>query len=166
MINHTNFGLTFNKSVPYVTKVFLKWSVFSNEVSLRIFSVFIGRKLLSLVFGSTVIHELYTSAAGFYVLWLLMRMLSAASAWYPVGWEAVYNKVKTFTLIVSTIPFLMAIWVTPKRILFLEKVESHKNSCPSNRDVRFVESLFIRFYFSLHQSVSRTTGRLLRRVSC
>lgn len=65
--------------------------------------VFIGRKVLSLVFGNTVIHELYTSAAGFYILWLFMRLMTAAAAWYPVGLQAIFTKVKKVCLIVMKI---------------------------------------------------------------
>ena len=68
-----------------------------------VFLVYIGRKVLSFVFGNTVIHELYTSAAGFYLLWLFMRMVSAVSAWYPAGLEALYTKVKNFATMVSVL---------------------------------------------------------------
>ena len=36
-----------------------------------------------------------------------------------------------------------------------------KNNCPSYRPVRILESLFNRFYLSLHQCIPRITVRLI-----
>ena len=65
------------------------------------FTVLIGRKCLSLVFGDVVIHELYTAAAGFYLIWLALRLLTLLSNWYPAGWNSVFQKMKTVFTVVS-----------------------------------------------------------------
>lgn len=65
--------------------------------------VIIGRNLLALVFGDTVVHELYTAAVGFYVIWLTLRILVAVSSWYPVGFSTVYRKAKWLLSIVSKV---------------------------------------------------------------
>lgn len=62
--------------------------------------VVIGRNSLWLIFGHVTIHELYTAAAGFYIIWVVMRILSAIHQWYPVGFLLVYEKMKTCTVII------------------------------------------------------------------
>ena len=65
------------------------------------FIVLIGRECLSLVFGDVVIHELYTAAAGFYLIWLALRLLTLLSTWYPAGWNSLFQKMKTVFTVVS-----------------------------------------------------------------
>lgn len=62
--------------------------------------IIIGRNALWLIFGHVTIHELYTAAAGFYIIWVLLRVLSAIYQWYPVGLMLVYEKMKTCLVIV------------------------------------------------------------------
>ena len=75
------------------------------------FIVLIGRKCLSLVFGDVVIHELYTAAAGFYLIWLALRLLTLLSSWYPAGWNSLFQKMKTVFTVVSLLFFFLNILV-------------------------------------------------------
>ena len=65
--------------------------------------VVIGRNTLWLIFGHVTIHELYTAAAGFYIIWLVLRLLSALNQWYPVGFWLAIEKVKVCTIIVTKV---------------------------------------------------------------
>ena len=66
-------------------------------------SVIIGRTALSFVLGDVVIHELYTAAAGFYIIWLVLRILTVIKSWYPVGLNSFYQKSKVVFLVVCYI---------------------------------------------------------------
>ncbi|XP_047132689.1 E3 ubiquitin-protein ligase MARCHF6 isoform X1 [Hydra vulgaris] len=61
--------------------------------------VLVGRFVLSLFFDNTVIHELYTAAAGFYLIWLFLRALTTIYA-YPAGYQGVLKKMKTLSLVI------------------------------------------------------------------
>ena len=77
------------------------------------FTVLIGRKCLSLVFGDVVIHELYTAAAGFYLIWLALRLLTLLSNWYPAGWNSVFQKMKTvFTVVIFFLKYFSRFFVS------------------------------------------------------
>jgi len=65
--------------------------------------IIIGRNALWLIFGHVTIHELYTAAAGFYIIWVVLRVLSAVYQWYPVGLMLVYEKLKTCVVIVMKV---------------------------------------------------------------
>lgn len=65
--------------------------------------VIIGRNTLWLIFGQVTIHELYTAAAGFYIIWVVLRVLSAFHQWYPVGFILVYEKIKACAVIIMKV---------------------------------------------------------------
>jgi len=73
-----------------------------------VFPVMVGRKCLSFVFGDVVIHELYTAASGFYIIWLLLRILTIVHSWYPAGFRSLYKKTKTVVTLISKLLIVTA----------------------------------------------------------
>jgi len=84
-----------------------------------------GRWVLSFVFGDIVIHELYTAAAGFYVLWLSLRLLNILHNAYPLGIGMVARKCKVIATVVLKVAtsIVVLVGVVPLLLgLFFELV--------------------------------------------
>ena len=82
----------------------LSWLV--SSLILMLFPVWFGRKAFSIFFstGETRVYELYTSATGIYTCILLIRGMTLLTGWIQQGWAQMSEKVKEWTIIVSTLP--------------------------------------------------------------
>ncbi len=64
------------------------------------FTVWIGRLLMETFYGQGPHHELYTAFAGLYFCWLVLRGVHVFSNLVPAGWTNVFNRVKSYTILV------------------------------------------------------------------
>ena len=63
--------------------------------------VAVGRFVMHLVVAGITVHELYTAAFGLYIIWLLCRTASIVLSWLPLGVNGIFDKMKTWTMLVS-----------------------------------------------------------------
>jgi len=62
--------------------------------------VWIGRLLMETFYGEGPHHELYTAFAGLYFCWLALRGIHVFSNLVPRGWTNVFNRVKSYAILV------------------------------------------------------------------
>uniref|UniRef100_A0A8C6KSI6 E3 ubiquitin-protein ligase MARCHF6 n=1 Tax=Nothobranchius furzeri TaxID=105023 RepID=A0A8C6KSI6_NOTFU len=62
--------------------------------------VCVGRWLMALWMGNTMVHELYTAASGLYVCWLCIRAATVLLSWMPQGRTVIMIKVHEWTLMI------------------------------------------------------------------
>jgi hypothetical protein len=68
-------------------------------------TVAVGRFVMHLVVSGITVHELYTAAFGLYIIWLLCRTASIVFSWLPLGLNGVFDRMKSWTLLVSGFTF-------------------------------------------------------------
>ena len=73
-------------------------------------TVAVGRFVMHLVVSGITVHELYTAAFGLYIIWLLCRTASIVFSWLPLGLNGVFDRMKSWTLLVSGFTF-EPVWI-------------------------------------------------------
>ena len=64
--------------------------------------VSVGRFVMSYWLSNSdePVHELYTTASGLYVTWLVIRGILLLGTWIPKGWSAVWATTKKWSIMV------------------------------------------------------------------
>lgn len=71
------------------------------SVTCLIAPVWIGRQLMSVWMGTSSIHELYTTACGLYVCWIIIRATTLLYSWLPYGKAAILAKLQEWCILVT-----------------------------------------------------------------
>ncbi|KAF8366153.1 marc-6, partial [Pristionchus pacificus] len=76
--------------------------------------VLLGRSLIGRLSGHRNVHELYTSAVGFYVIWMVLRALMMVAEWVPQGARRIASAIwdlfiVAMKLLVVAIPLIVII---------------------------------------------------------
>lgn len=87
---------------------FTSWNWLNVLMLLLILIVAVGRSVLSYFLGSSEVHELYTAAAGVYVLWLVCRISIILWSWICMGFPLFIRKALSCIIIVCTVTFTLA----------------------------------------------------------
>ncbi|CAG7827854.1 unnamed protein product [Allacma fusca] len=87
------------------------------SIFILVVPVSVGRFVMSYWLSSSdePVHELYTTASGLYVTWLVIRGFLLLGTWIPKGWSAVWATAKKWSLMVikATVAVVLLVGVIP-----------------------------------------------------